>query len=150
MKMLGIVGIISAAGFFAAAPATGHECHHNQHWSDCSDSGHYSCPHRIANRGAVALQTLEGKIAEVVYLPGATEDSGLVEVRLQSTAQGQLIRLAPTAFLKENGFLLKEGDSVTVKGFPVNGMEGHLLVATEIRKGDKSLSLRDASGQPAW
>ena len=100
--------------------------------------------------GTVALQTIEGKIAEVVYLPGVTENSGLVEIRLQSSTQNRLIRLAPTGFLKASGLLLREGDAVTVKGFPVSGMEGDLIVATEVHKGEKTVSLRDESGRPAW
>ena len=93
---------------------------------------------------------MEGKIAEVVYLPGATADTGLVEIRLQSSGQIKLIRLAPAGFLKESGLLLREGDTVTVRGFPVSGMEGDLIVATEIHKGERTLSLRDANGRPAW
>jgi hypothetical protein len=46
--------------------------------------------------------------------------------------------------------LLREGGTVTLKGFPVAGMEGDLIVATEIHKGDKSLPLRDTRGQPKW
>ena len=156
MKVLGIVCVISAFSFFAAMPAMGRDCHHDHHWCDGWDCGHYSRQSPMANRatgvpgGAVALQTMEGKIAEVVYLPGVTEDSGLVEIRLQSSTQSKLIRLAPTGFLKDRGLLLREGDTVTVKGFAVNGMEGALLVATEVHKGDKTVSLRDESGQPAW
>ena len=156
MKVLGIVGVISAFGFFGAAPAIGHDCHHDHHSSDCWDCGHYSRQSHMPSRGmavpggTVALQTLEGKIAEVVYLPGVTENSGLVEIRLQSSTQNRLIRLAPTGFLKASGLVLREGDAVTVKGFPVSGMEGDLIVATEVSKGEKSVSLRDESGRPAW
>jgi hypothetical protein len=96
------------------------------------------------------MRTAEGKITEVVYLPGATPDGGMVEVRLQSAGQNQLIRLAPVGFLKQSGLLLREGDTVIVKGFPVAGMEGDLLVATEVHKGEKALSLRDPRGRPAW
>ncbi len=96
------------------------------------------------------MRTAEGKITEVVYLPGATTDSGMVEVRLQSAGQNQLIRLAPVGFLKQSGLLLREGDTVAVKGFPVAGMEGDLLIATELHKGEKTLSLRDTRGRPAW
>ena len=96
------------------------------------------------------MRTAEGKITEVVYLPGATPDSSMVEVRLQSAGQSQLVRLAPVGFLKQSGLLLREGDTVTVKGFPVAGMEGDLLVATELHKGEKTLSLRDTRGRPAW
>jgi hypothetical protein len=96
------------------------------------------------------MRTAEGKITEVVYLPGATPDGGMVEVRLQSDGQDQLIRLAPVGFLKQSGLLLREGDTVIVKGFPVAGMEGDLLIATELRKGERTLSLRDTRGRQAW
>jgi hypothetical protein len=96
------------------------------------------------------MRTAEGKITEVVYLPGATPDGGMVEVRLQSAGQNQLIRLAPVGFLKQSGLLLREGDTVIVKGFPVAGMEGDLLIATELRKGERTLSLRDTRGRQAW
>jgi hypothetical protein len=96
------------------------------------------------------MRAAEGKITEIVYLPGATPDSSMVEVRLQSTGQSQLVHLAPVGFLKQRGLLLREGDTVIVKGFPVAGMEGDLLVATELRKGENALSLCDPRGRPAW
>ena len=45
---------------------------------------------------------------------------------------------------------LKEGDPVTVSGFRVSTMEGELLVATEVRKGDKRVLLRSPRGRPVW
>jgi len=99
---------------------------------------------------AANVETLDGKVAEVVYLPGSTPTSGMVEIRVQSASEANLIRLAPSGFLKQSGLLLREGDSVSVKGFRVAGMEGDLLVATELRAGQKNLLLRDANGRPAW
>jgi F420-0:gamma-glutamyl ligase len=96
------------------------------------------------------LQTAPGTITEVEYLPGATPDSSMVEIHLQSAGQSRLVRLAPVGFLKQSGLLLREGDSVSVTGFLVAGMEGDLLVATEIHKGEKALRLRDTRGRPAW
>jgi hypothetical protein len=74
----------------------------------------------------------------------------MVEVHLQTAEQSQLIRLAPVGYLKQRGLVLREGDTLTVKGFRVAGMEGDRLVATEIHKGEKTLSLRDSRGRPVW
>ena len=158
MKVHRILGAISAFAMFTAVPAIGHECcHHDQHCDDCWDCGHHPRQQVRPNRSFVdpsdatpTLQTLEGKITEVVYLPGATQDTGSVEVRLQSSGQSRLIRLAPAGFLKRSGLLLREGDTVMVKCFPVSGMEGDLMVATEVHKGEKIVALRDPSGRPAW
>jgi hypothetical protein len=106
------------------------------------ESGRSSAP--------ASLQTLEGRVVEVVYLPGAAADSGMVEIKVQSAGQATLVRLAPSGFLKRGGMLLQEGDTVMVKGFPVAGMEGDLIVAAEIQGRDKQLALRDARGRPVW
>jgi hypothetical protein len=162
MKLIGILAVISMFSWIGVTPALAQGCCHHGHYydDDCWDSGH-CCSHQGAPAGrqfresspsgtTANLQTREGKIAEVVYLPGVTADSGMVELRLQSGGQLDLVRLAPSGFLKQGGLVLREGDTVLVKGFPVAGMEGDLIVATEIRKGDKGLSLRDSRGLPAW
>jgi hypothetical protein len=161
MKGRGVLAVILMTCWFGVVPAAAHDCcHHGQHSADSTDCNH-DCDHGGAqgsrhccdwtpSGAATDLRTADGKITEVVYLPGATTDSGMVEVRLQSAGQSQLIRLAPVGFLKQSGLLLREGDNVTVKGFPIAGMEGDLLVATELHKGEKALSLRDTHGRPAW
>jgi len=145
MKVLGIVVVMCMFGWWGAIPAAAQGCCHHNH--QCGPQARRS----PAPSGQSAnLQTVEGKIAEVDYLAGATADSGMVEVRVQAGGQAQLVRLAPAGFLKQGGLHLREGDVVVVKGFPVSGMEGDLVVATEVHKGDVSLSLRDTQGRPAW
>jgi hypothetical protein len=157
MKSLGITAVISIFVWFGAMPAAGHDCgHHNNYYGDCWDCGHHgnsASPSRRspAPSGETAkLQTVEGKIAEVVYLSGATAESGMVEIRIQAAGQVKLVRLAPAGFLKQGGLHLREGDAVVVKGFPVAGMDGDLIVATEVHKGDLTLPLRDTQGRSAW
>lgn len=155
MKMRGVIALILFIGWFGLLPAAAHDCcHHGNHCDngDCCHHGQASghCCDRASSNSVADLRTAEGKITEVVYLPGATPDASMVELHLQSAGQSQLVRLAPVGFLKQSGLLLREGDTVSVKGFPVAGMEGDLLVATELRKGEKALSLRDARGRPAW
>jgi len=158
MKLLGTLGVISLCSWFGVVTAAGQGCcHHNHHYDDCWDWGdcwHHGSPASRQLRGSSSstanVQTVEGKIAEVVYLPGPTAGSSMVEIRLQSGGQTNLIRLAPSGFLKESDLVLREGDTVTVKGFAVAAMEGDLIVATEVHKGDKSVPLRDTRGQPAW
>lgn len=93
MSWLGVLGVIISFCWFGAVPAHGQGCcHHNHHYddADCWDGDH--CWHQGApagryfrgpgsSPGAANAQTVEGKIAEVVYLPGATVESGMVEVR---------------------------------------------------------------------
>jgi hypothetical protein len=96
------------------------------------------------------LETLEGKIAELNYLPGATPEAAMVEVQLQHGSQVTVARLGPAGFLKQKEITLKEGESLAVTGYRVAGFEGELLVATEVRKGNRSAALRDSRGRPLW
>jgi len=158
MKRLAFFSVITLFAFLGPAPAVGHDCcHHDSHYGDCPDCDH-DCHHARQWRtqfgesatGATNLRAIEGKIAEVDYLPGATPEASMVEVRLQAGSQNYLVRLGPAGFLKQGGLLLREGETVGLKGFSVSGMEGDVFVATEVRHGDKTLSLRDARGRPVW
>jgi hypothetical protein len=157
MRFLRIVGVISLLGWSGGVRAAAHDCgHHNPHCGDCQDCGRHWQPAPRARRGPAAsgetanLETVEGRINEVIYLYGATADAGMVEIRVQAAGKAALIRLAPSGFLTKGGLRLREGDTVVVKGFPVAGMEGDLIVATEIGNGSSALALRDAQGRPRW
>ena len=157
MTRVGIIGVVVIAGWLGAIPAAGHDCGHHHYACDgCRDCGNHGCAGGPSARAsalsgqAAKLLTVEGKVAEVDYLPGATADSGIVEIRVQTAGQAKLVRLAPAGFLRLSGLQLHEGDTVVVKGYPVTGMEGDLIVATDVRKGDATLSLRDGQGRPVW
>ncbi len=74
----------------------------------------------------------------------------MVEARVLVGGRTTQVQLAPVGLLKQSQLLLREGDTVSVTGFEVSGMDGDLLVATEIRKGDKRVVLRDTRGRPVW
>ncbi|MEO8658726.1 MAG: hypothetical protein ABI693_09660 [Bryobacteraceae bacterium] len=152
MKQLGILSTIAMFFWFNPVPVSGHDCgHYYDHHGSYSDCGRGP---RVSRSGPISaganLMTWEGKIVEVIYLPGGTADSGMVEIRVQATGQSKLIRLAPSGVLKAGGLRLREGDAVTIKGFAVVAMEGDLLVATELESGGKSLTLRDTQGRTGW
>ena len=155
MTRVGIIGVI-VLGWLGVIPAPGHDCGHHRYCDGCWDCGRHGCAGGPSARASALsdqtakLQTVEGKVAEVDYLSGATADSGMVEIRVQVAGQAKLVRLAPAGFLRQSGLQIREGDAIAVKGYPVTGMDGDLIVATDIRKGDTALSLRDARGRPVW
>ncbi len=152
MKSLVWTGAIVLLGCLGGLPAAAHDCGHWGYDGDhCWYSGHHWRSVRPpAGVSSTATQTLAGKVSEIIYLPGATADSGMVEIRLQADGQARLVRLAPVGFLKQSGLSLREGDAITVQAYVVSAMEGDLLVATEIQQGNRRLSLRDTRGRPAW
>jgi hypothetical protein len=89
-------------------------------------------------------------VVEVIYLPGATPETAMVELRLLSGTATIPVRVGPAGFLKQNQLSLKEGDAITVAGYRVSTGDGDLLVATEINKQGKNVRLRDRWGRPGW
>jgi hypothetical protein len=74
----------------------------------------------------------------------------MVDVRLTSDSTKTVVRLAPVGFLKENDFVVKEGDVLSVSGYRMTMAEGKLLVALVVRRGTQTLRLRESPGKPAW
>jgi hypothetical protein len=139
------------------SPAAGHDCRGAHHSGDGWNCDHHDSRSALPSQGGVSSSyaatpstIVEGKISEIIYLPGATADSAMVEARVLASGRATLVRLAPVGLLKQRQLVLREGDAVSVAGFEVSGMDGDLVVATEIRKGDKRVVLRDPRGRPVW
>lgn len=139
------------------SPAEGHDCRGGHHCGDGWNCDHHSSRGAVQSPGSVApsypataATVIDGKISEIIYLPGATADGAIVEVRVASSTGATLVRLAPVGLLKQSQLILREGDAISITGFEVNGMDGDLVVAAEIRKGDKRVVLRDPRGRPVW
>ena len=108
---------------------------------------------RRAGPGAAvsaAGQSREGKVVEVIYLPGATRDSGMVEVRMMAGNQQILARLAPSGFLHQNRMDVREGDTISVTGYWVAAGGRETLVATRMAKEGQAIQLRDRWGRSVW
>jgi len=96
------------------------------------------------------LETIEGRIAKIINRTRHGEAGGMVDVRLHHDTQVTLIRLAPAAYLREKDFSLRKGEELSVTGYRMTTVDGKLFVAEEVRKGKRSLRLRDSPGKPVW
>ena len=68
-----------------------------------------------------------------------------------STATGPVeVHVGPAAFLTENKVVIVDGDAVEIIGSRVSLDDEPFVVAREIRKGDQTWTLRDATGRPLW
>lgn len=157
MKYLSLLGTACLFSWFGANVAhahCGHSCHH---YSDYGPDCGYHCGPGGARGTGTAMPdrsgkqaTVEGKITEIVYLPGRSPENSMVEVLVESGGQSHLARLAPSGVLRQSGLALREGETITIRGFAVAGLEGDLTVATRISQGSKIAILRDNRGRPIW
>lgn len=103
-----------------------------------------------ASAAPAAAETRQGKVSEVIYLPGPTRDTAMVEVRLMAGTGEVLARLAPTGFLHRNQMDIREGDTVSITGYWVAAGAGEMLIATRVARQEKAVQLRDGWGNSAW
>jgi hypothetical protein len=67
------------------------------------------------------------------------------------TAEGDMqVMLGPTRFLTDKGFSFAKGDQIEVTGSKVSMGGSNYLMAREVVKGGKTLTLRDKDGRPEW
>ncbi len=94
--------------------------------------------------------TLSGTVDEVKQTQSPGRGMGGVHL-IFSTATGPLeVLLGPASFVSSKDFSFAKGDALTVTGSKITTAGQEVVVAREITKGDRTLTLRDARGFPLW
>jgi hypothetical protein len=94
--------------------------------------------------------TIKGTIEEVKQISGPRGGPGGAHLILKTDKETLEVRLGPTTFLEKEKFTFAKGDQIEVTGSKVKIEGADALIAREVKKGGKTLTLRDAQGVPAW
>jgi DNA/RNA endonuclease YhcR with UshA esterase domain len=108
----------------------------------------------LAQRGARNYNpntetTVKGTVENVMQQNGSRGFSGMhLELKAGDTTYD--VHVGPSAYVSNQGVSFAKGDEIEVTGSKVtmNGKED--VVARQIKKGDKTLVLRNAQGIPQW
>jgi hypothetical protein len=93
--------------------------------------------------------TVKGTVEAVNTITGPRGWSG-EHLTLKTDQETFDVHLGPTSFLKAHDVSFAKGDAIQVTGSKVKSGQGEALIAREVKKGDKTLTLRDAKGYPMW
>jgi hypothetical protein len=105
---------------------------------------------KMARYDTATETNFKGTVEEVkVYSRGGMGGGG-THLIVKGDDQTLEIHLGPTDFLSKQGMSFAKGDQVTVTGSKVKLGDAEVILAREVKKGDKTLTLRDAQGLPAW
>ncbi len=93
--------------------------------------------------------TLKGTIEAVTQ---QTSNQMMMGTHLTLTVDGknQEVMLGPSSFIASQGFSFAKGDSIEVTGSKMTMMGTAYVIAREVVKDGKTLTLRDSSGKPKW
>jgi hypothetical protein len=96
--------------------------------------------------------TIKGTVEEVKSQTCTVCGWSQAGTHLSVKAEGKTfdVRVGPTRFLTSNNFSFAKGDQVEIIGSKVKINNVDAVIAREVKKGDKALTLRDAQGFPAW
>lgn len=93
--------------------------------------------------------TVQGTVESVASVEGRRGWSG-THLQLKSGDQKYDIHVGPSAFIAKSGFTFSAGDQIEVVGSKVRLNDADALIARQITKDGKILTLRDKQGIPAW
>jgi len=93
--------------------------------------------------------TLSGTIEDVKVIPGPGAQGG-IHLALKTASEAIQVDLGPEWFLTQQKYVLAKGDAVTVIGSRVKAGANDVVIAREIKKGDQTMTFRDAKGIPKW
>ncbi len=156
MRTLIVLGVLSVgvASLLSVGVAQAHDCCHGRH--ACPRVGSQTVPPGGggSETGPMydpdTVTTLRGTASTVTVVPSRGGRRGGMHLALASGGQATDVHLGPTWYLQQEGFDLAKGDSIEVTGSMIGEDGERFLIAREIRKGEKTLKLRDEQGIPVW
>ena len=94
--------------------------------------------------------TVSGVVAETrEFFCPISDDQGLHLV-VRTDQNVLLVHVAPSRFLRTQGFQFHSGEKVEVVGTRVNYQQQDALLAREVIRGNEVLIVRDHQGRPLW
>ena len=98
----------------------------------------------------VATETkFKGTIQEL-KLPEKSNNKEIAHLTIKSGADTFDLYLCPKSFMDDMGVTFAKGDEIAFTGSKVKQGEADMILAREVVKGEDTLVLRDAKGNPVW
>jgi hypothetical protein len=94
--------------------------------------------------------TFSGTVEEVQHMPAPGRGPGGLHLIVRSDAGAYDVHLGPMAYITSKNFAFAKDDAITVTGSRVTMDGKDVVIAREVKKGDRVLTLRDANGFPLW
>jgi DNA/RNA endonuclease YhcR with UshA esterase domain len=104
---------------------------------------------RVPKYNSSTEVTVKGTVGEVKEVTGPMGWAG-THLMLKTQNETQDVHLGPASFLAEKKFKFTKGDQIEVTGSKIKYEGADALLAREVKKGDETLTLRNAQGIPQW
>ena len=114
--------------------------------------GHMRCCMRgeMPRYDTATEATCKGTVEEVTQHSRAGMAGTGTHLIMKSYNKTLDVHLGPTDFLAAQQMSFAKGDQIEVTGSKVKFGDAEAIIAREVKKGDETLTLRDAKGVPKW
>lgn len=96
------------------------------------------------------VETVSGTVESVEKVPSGKGGRYGIHLTLKTDKETIPVDLGPGWYIEKLDTKIEKGDTVEVKGSRITQGGKPAIVAAEVKKGDKVISLRDEQGVPAW
>jgi hypothetical protein len=96
------------------------------------------------------VETVAGEVVSVDKTPSGKGRSSGVGLTLKTEKETLQVVLGPAWYLEQQGLRLAPRDKVEITGSWTSYEGRALLIAGEVKKGEKTLKLRNEAGVPVW
>jgi hypothetical protein len=146
-KIAGMFGLLVMGLFFASAESIAQRGPAMM-WRGSGGWGPGTPYNRMYNPKAV--ETITGEVTKVDRITPAKGMSGGVHMLVKTDKETLSVHLGPSWYLENQDVKIEPKDKVEVKGSRITFGGKPALIASEVKKGNEVLTLRDESGFPAW
>jgi hypothetical protein len=96
------------------------------------------------------VETVKGEVVSVEKIPSPGGKGSGVHLTLKTDKETVSVELGPDWHIEKQPVKIHAKDTIEVKGSRVMVQGKAAIIASEVKKGDQSLKLRDENGIPAW
>ena len=96
------------------------------------------------------VEIISGEIVDVDRITPNKGMAGGVRMNVKTEKETVSVHLGPAWYIENQDVKLQAKDKVEVKGSRITFGGKPAIIATEVKKGDEVLKLRDDSGFPLW
>ncbi len=109
-----------------------------------------SCAQYCSIYSPNTIETVYGDVVSVEKAtPGRSISYG-VHLSVKTEEETLSVRLGPEWYMENQGFAINPDDKVEIKGHRISDRGEPAIIASEVKKGDEILRLRDENGLPFW
>lgn len=96
------------------------------------------------------LEEIKGEVLTVNKINSRRSQGYGVHLLIKTAEETVEVHLGPEWYLEEQNFTVEPGDRLEVKGSRITFSGMPALVAAEVKKADRVVTLRDTNGIPMW